>query len=208
MLSKGVELIETLLKLLDSWNGPYARHSERTSRYAVDIGTELELPLDERSDLYIGGLLHDIGKLSVPEYILNKPSSLDPEEFELIKQHPAKGYELASRFPEFGEGVLNIILHHHERFDGTGYPCGLKGQEIPLSARIIAVADSFDAMISERVYRKQPHDRKYAANQLIEGRGTQFDPVIVDIFLELLTSLEPPCNTNYSQSCKGGMNDV
>lgn len=157
MLSKGVKLMETLLKLLDSWNGPYAGHSERTSRYAVDIGTELEL---------------------------------------------------ASRFPEFGEGVLNIILHHHERFDGTGYPCGLKGQEIPLSARIIAVADSFDVMILERVYRKQPHDRKYAANQLIEGRGTQFDPVIVDIFLELLTSLEPPCNTNHSQSCKGGMNDV
>nr|WP_223110276.1 HD-GYP domain-containing protein [Paenibacillus sinensis] len=194
---------------MDSWNGQYAGHSERTSRYAVDIGKELELPLDERSDLYIGGLLHDIGKLSVPEYILNKPSSLEPEEFELIKQHPAKGYELASRFPEFvREGVLDIILHHHERYDGAGYPYGLKGQEIPLSARIIAVADSFDAMVSERVYRTKPHDRQYAANQLIEGRGTQFDPVIVDIFLELLTSQGQPYNTNPTQLCKGGMNDV
>lgn len=180
--------MELLIKALESWSAQHTGHSERTGRFAVDIGRELELPREELDDLYIGGLLHDIGKLAIPEYILNKPSALAPEEFELVKQHPSKGYELASRFPGCTrKGVLDIILYHHERYDGTGYPYGLKGREIPLAARIVAVADSYDAMVSERVYRTKPFDRKYAANQIIEGRGTQFDPVVADVFLELVS---------------------
>jgi HD-GYP domain-containing protein (c-di-GMP phosphodiesterase class II) len=123
--------------------------------------------------LFIGGLLHDIGKIGVPEGILNKPSRLTDEEYEKIKQHPQLGYSMLKHIPFFKEsGVIDMVLYHHERYDGTGYPAGLKGETIPIAARIMAVAETFDAMTSRRSYRNF-NDLKYALKELNSGKEKQ-----------------------------------
>jgi HD-GYP domain-containing protein (c-di-GMP phosphodiesterase class II) len=130
-------------------------------------------------------LLHDVGKIGVPDSILNKPSKLTDEEFEVIKQHPTLGKNILEHMSSIKD-VLEYVEYHQERFDGKGYPEGLKGEEIPLGARIVSVADAFHAMTSSRPYRKTPLTLEQAIVELRENSGTQFDPIIVDVFVSMV----------------------
>lgn len=145
----------------------------------------MNLSKDVCSHIHTGGLLHDIGKIGISEYVLTKPDQLTSEEYDIIKQHPKIGYEMLKQVDRFKEeGIMDIVLYHHERFDGKGYPTGLKGTEIPLGARIVAVADTFDAMTSRRIYRNEL-DLEHTLAVIRQNKGTQFDPDVADAFLSL-----------------------
>jgi HD-GYP domain-containing protein (c-di-GMP phosphodiesterase class II) len=180
------ELILTLAKSIDSRDTFTANHSENVAKYALEISKEMRLSKEQCENIYIGGLLHDIGKIGIPESILSKPARLTESEFENIKQHPELGFEIVKYNSAFkNSGIIDMVLYHHERYDGKGYPNGLKGEGIPLAARIISVADSFDAMVSKRVYKNEM-DLEYAMSEIENNKGTQFDPQIADVFLNLL----------------------
>ncbi|MDG5789750.1 HD-GYP domain-containing protein [Evansella sp. AB-P1] len=182
--SSNIELTSALANALDSRDSYTWHHSENVSRISLQIAKKMNLSKNLCDKIRIGGLLHDIGKIGIPENILTKRAKLSDEEYDLIKTHPIIGHDIIKHVSTFhGSGVLDIVLYHHERYDGKGYPKGLKGKNIPLVARIVAVADSFDAMISKRVYRKE-YDLEYTLNELKKNKGTQFDPEIVDIFLQ------------------------
>ena len=164
---------------------PYTRgHSDRVSEYSVLIGKEMNLDDRTLHTLKIGGLFHDIGKIGIPDSILLKESKLDDEEYSQIKNHPAIGVHMLGDATIFKD-IIPIVKHHHERFDGRGYPSQLKASEIPLIARIAAVADTFDAMTSKRSYRNAlPLDVVTA--EIEKCSGSQFDPEIAQIFLNIL----------------------
>lgn len=164
---------------------PYTKgHSERVTSYAVMIAEELKLSSDELELLRYAGLLHDIGKIRIRDHILHKPGRLTDSEFVEMKKHPEYGVEIMQPVKAF-QHILPAMLHHHERYDGRGYPHGLAGDDIPLSARILCVADCFDAMTSDRPYRKgMPVEN--AVGELSKNKHTQFDPLLVDIFLKLV----------------------
>ncbi|OQY10867.1 MAG: hypothetical protein B6I29_00480 [Marinitoga sp. 4572_148] len=171
------------LKAIDFYD-PYTKgHSERVSYYATSlvkiIGKE-----DLVNNVFVASTLHDIGKLSIPQAILLKNERLTVEEFNKIKEHPLKGEELVSSFVGF-EKIGKIIRHHHERYDGKGYPDGLKGEEIPFESRIIAVVDAFDAMTTERPYRNALSIND-AIKEIIKNKGKQFDPYLADEFIKFL----------------------
>jgi HD-GYP domain-containing protein (c-di-GMP phosphodiesterase class II) len=181
-----ISLTSVLTESIDARDKYTSFHSQNVAYYSREIGKAMNLSKKDYNHLYLGGILHDIGKIGVPEAILNKPSRLTDEEFEKIKQHPQMGYNMLKYIPYFKKNfILDMVLHHHEKFDGTGYPYGLEGENIPLVARIMAVADAFDAMTSRRVYRDKK-DLNYALNQISDGKHSQFDPEIADIFLELI----------------------
>ncbi|MEH7331866.1 HD-GYP domain-containing protein [Neobacillus drentensis] len=181
-----LEVILSLAKSLDSRDPYTGSHSEKVAKYALMIAKELKLSHKDCEAVYIGGLLHDIGKIGVPEHILLKSSQLTSEEYDIIKKHPVKGFKTIEHISSFREnGVLDMVLYHHERFDGKGYPFGKKGEEIPLTARIIAVADTFDAMTSKRVYRNKLN-LEYVYNEIKANKGLQFDPLIAEVFLKIL----------------------
>lgn len=178
-----LNLMKALAKSLDSRDAYTACHSENVARYASLIANEMKLPKKECDAVYIGARLHDIGKIGVPEMILTKPAKLNDDEFEIIKKHPVIGYDTVKHVPLFQKnGVLDMILFHHERYDGKGYPYGLQGDQIPRGARIIALADSMDAMLSSRTYRKKM-GVEYALHEVRSNRGKQFDPDVVDALL-------------------------
>ena len=138
--------------------------------------------------------LHDIGKIKVPDRILNKPAKLDKDEYEIIKKHAKYGADIINRTmkttdQEYFEIAYNIALSHHERWDGTGYPNGIKCEEIPLEARIMALADVYDALVSERIYKK-PFDKEASINIIKEGKGTQFDPRLTDLFIRAIEKIK------------------
>jgi len=163
---------------------PYTNnHSQRVTKVALLIGEELGLRDDEMKTLEIAGFLHDIGKIGMPENILNKPGRLTDEEFVTVKQHPVVGARIVSGVKQLTEPA-NILLHHHERFDGGGYPDGLEGTDIPLASRILAVADTFDAITSDRPYRKGA-STEHAIEELKRCSGTQFDPQMVEAFEQI-----------------------
>ena len=166
---------------------PYTRgHSDRVSAYSVLIGEKLGFDEDKLHTLKIGGLFHDIGKIGIPDSILLKESKLDNEEYSQIKNHPSIGAHILGDVSMFKD-IIPIVLHHHERFDGKGYPMQLAGEDIPLIARIAAVADTFDAMTSKRSYRDAlPIDIVKA--EIEKCSGTQFDPKIAKIFLDILNN--------------------
>jgi HD-GYP domain-containing protein (c-di-GMP phosphodiesterase class II) len=146
---------------------------------AVEVGEELGLSPVRLRSLAIGGLLHDIGKLSLPSAILQKPGALDDAEYEIVKLHPGRGQELLKELGGFDESVTRLVLDHHERLDGTGYPRRLRADELDLSTRILAVCDVYDALVSERVYRPAwPQERALAL--LRDESGTAFDERCVD----------------------------
>ncbi|MFB5088378.1 HD-GYP domain-containing protein [Psychrobacillus sp. PGGUH221] len=181
-----LELTKALANALDSRDTYTLHHSENVARYAVEIAEKMKLSKDLCNIIHIGGLLHDIGKIGIPENILTKPGKLTNDEYELIKTHPKIGYDIIKHVESFhNNGVLDIVLYHHERFDGKGYPTGLQGNQIPLVARIVAVADTFDAMTSKRVYREKELDIEYTLNEIRKNKSTQFDPEVVDVFLSL-----------------------
>lgn len=179
-----LETIEALVRALEARDTYTKGHSDRVNRMSVAIARKLELTEEEIEDIHHGSLLHDIGKIGVYDRILLKPQGLNAEEFEMMQGHPGMGAEMLAH-SELLKRHIPIILHHHERQDGSGYPLKLKGDEIPLGARIVQVADSWDAMTSDRPYRRRL-SREIAVQRLKEARGTQLDPHVVDAFLSTL----------------------
>jgi HD-GYP domain-containing protein (c-di-GMP phosphodiesterase class II) len=156
-------------------------HSTRLAEWGMRVGQELGLEEAALQNLEVAALLHDIGKVGIPDSILRKPGRLDDEEYALMKKHPEYGWAVLRMLPGFERAALDI-LHHHEFFDGKGYPAGLKGAEIPIVSRIVSVTDAFDAMVSSRPYRKGlPFEE--AMRRLSDCSGTQFDPTVVKCFL-------------------------
>lgn len=156
-------------------------HSTRLAEWGMRVGQELGLNEAELSDLEVAALLHDIGKVGIPDAILRKPGKLDSEEYALMKKHPEYGWAVLRMLPGFDRAALDI-LHHHESVDGKGYPAGLKDTEIPIVSRIVCVIDAFDAMVSSRPYRKGlPFEE--GVRRLLESSGTQFDATVVKCFL-------------------------
>ena len=169
------------LELKDSYT---KGHSERVAGYAMAIARELDLSREFMKAIRYGSWLHDCGKIGVSESILNYEGPLDDAEIHIMRNHPLWGADVA-RQAQLAEAVVNIILYHHERFDGKGYPAGLKDGEIPLEARIVAVADIYDALATERPYRKA-YDRAKAREMLASMKGNVLDPELVDIFTAVL----------------------
>ncbi|MEP7059274.1 MAG: HD domain-containing phosphohydrolase [Actinomycetota bacterium] len=159
-------------------------HLDRTQRYGMAIAHLVDPELAARPEVAYGFFLHDIGKVGVPEQVLRKPGPLDQPEWDVMRSHPGIGAQIVEPIRFLGEAV-EIVRSHHEWFDGSGYPKGLAGQEIPLAARIFAIADSFDAMTSDRPYRSAL-PMEVAVREISEGSGTQFDPIAVDAFMELV----------------------
>lgn len=157
-------------------------HSEEVSGYVASVANQLDIPSDRREEVVFGSLLHDVGKIGISERILLKPAKLTPEERAVVELHPRIGYRLVQQVPAL-RSIAPAILHHHEHYDGSGYPSGLRGEQIPLEARLISVTDSFSAMVSERPYR-DPMTPEEACKELENCAGTQFDPEIVRIFVE------------------------
>ena len=179
-----LESIETLRYTVEAKDSYTRGHSDRVSEFSVLIGKHLGLSEEDLRILRIGGLFHDIGKIGVPDAILLKEGKLTDDEYSEIKNHPSIGKQILSNATIFKD-MIPIVYHHHEKFDGTGYPLGLKGHDIPYLARITAVADTFDAMTSNRSYRNAlPLD--VVRSEIERCSGTQFDPDIAKVFLDIL----------------------
>ena len=179
-----LEAIESLNATVDAKDPYTAGHSHRVQQVVLAIGERLGLARSQVDALGLAGLFHDIGKLRVPDAILTKPGPLTDDEFELIRRHPEDGAEIVGHLGRLKD-VLPFIRHHHERWDGRGYPAGLAGADIPLEAAIVGLADAWDAMTTERPYsRARSFDE--AIQEIRDGRGTQFAPVVVDAFLATL----------------------
>jgi HD-GYP domain-containing protein (c-di-GMP phosphodiesterase class II) len=164
-------------------------HSERVRVYAVAIARAYGIPEDDLRDIEHGVMLHDIGKIGIPDSILLKPGPLSPDEWKVMRTHPEVGRQMVERIP-FLAGALPIVYHHHERWDGTGYPDGLRGEGIPLGARIFAVADALDAMTFDRPYSRAV-TVEAAREEIARCSGTHFDPAVVSTFLAIpLAGLE------------------
>ena len=161
-------------------------HCNRVSEYCVLIGKKLGLPQEDIDKLRIGGLFHDIGKIGIPDNILKKEAKLTNEEYDEIQTHTSLGVDILTRNKVFKE-IIPIVEYHHEKYDGNGYPFKLKGDEIPLAARITAVADTFDAMTSKRSYRN-PIPLTDVVQEFKKCSGTQFDPNIVNTFLDIINN--------------------
>jgi HD-GYP domain-containing protein (c-di-GMP phosphodiesterase class II) len=162
-------------------------HSTRLAEWAVRVARELNIPEKDLYQFEVAALLHDVGKIGVPDAILKKPGRLTPEEKALMDKHPEYSWSILRMFPDLEEASL-FALHHHENYNGSGYPGGLKGEEIPIGSRIVSVIDAFDAMISNRCYRKGLGHEE-AMRRLDSDSGTQFDPVVVKCFISI-ASLE------------------
>lgn len=181
-----LESIETLRYTVEAKDRYTHGHSDRVSAYSVLIGKKLGLSNEDLNTLKIGGLFHDIGKIGISDAILLKNGKLTDAEYSEIKNHPVIGKNILSNAAIF-ENIIPIVLYHHERYDGKGYPYGLQDSSIPFLARIVSVADSFDAMTSRRSYRGEL-DLEYVKNEFKTKSGTQFDPVIAQIFLDILNT--------------------
>ena len=179
-----IDTIATLILSLEAKDVYIRGHSKRVTQFAFAIAQEMDFPKKSQMIIVRAGILHDIGKQGISDDILNKPIKLSDKEWEQMKQHPGKSIEILKPL-EFLSKEKEIILHHHERYDGKGYPDGLSGERIPLGARIMAVADSFDALNSERPYRES-FSKEYIISTLRDSAGNQLDPSIVKIFINLL----------------------
>ena len=175
-------MARTILKALDCKDHYTFGHSMRVAYFSMVTGRELGLSEEELKELELSAIFHDIGKIGTPDHVLNKPSRLTEEEFQVMKQHPEQSYEILKEF-EGWENIASNARLHHERYDGRGYPLGLKGEDIPICARIILIADTFDAMTSTRPYRKGL-DYSVAFEELHQFSGSQFDPKCVNAFVE------------------------
>lgn len=181
-----LESVQTLRYTVEA-KDPYTRgHSDRVSAYSVLIGKYLNLSDEDLKTLEVGGLFHDIGKIGIPDSILLKESKLTDDEYSEIKNHPSIGAHILCNAAIF-QDIIPVVKHHHERYDGHGYPGQLKGEDIPYMARIAAVADTFDAMTSKRTYR-DPLPLEVVTAEIEKCSGTQFDPEIAKVFLDILNN--------------------
>ncbi len=179
-----ISTITSLASILDA-KSPWTKgHAERVRDYAVAIGKKMGLDKSSIDSLRLGGLFHDIGKIGTFDIILDKPDKLTPDELKLMQLHPSKGAEILSPIRQLKD-VVPIIKYHHEKIDGTGYPEGLKNDEIPLLAKIVCVADAYDSIVANRPYRK-PTNKKDAIEEIKRSSGTHFDPLVVDAFIEVM----------------------
>ena len=181
--------LKVLMAALDTKDAVTQGHSERVSRLTVTLAKEMGIPQEKLVDIERGALLHDVGKIGVPDAVLRKPDSLDDDEWEAMKKHPMLAGLMVSKVG-FLEGAIPILLYHHERYDGSGYPFGLKGEAIPLDARIFTVVDSFDAMTSDRPYRDAIHPDE-ALREIQRNAGIQFDPQVVKAFARVVARMQP-----------------
>jgi HD-GYP domain-containing protein (c-di-GMP phosphodiesterase class II) len=179
-----VEFVGSLASAIDARDRYTAGHSGRVCRFSHAIAEAMNFRPDELADLRIGALLHDIGKIGIPDAVLQKPGRLTDDEYNMIRQHPEIGRRILEGVHGFAP-YLSIVELHHENWDGTGYPHGLRGEEVPLAARIVHVADAFDAMTSDRPYRRGMR-ASVALDILLQNAGTQFDPLIVEVFAGLV----------------------
>jgi len=182
-LNDTLEMVNALSVALDLKSEYTCNHSARVAELSVLLAKALHLPLEEQIRINLGAHLHDIGKVGIPDAILNKVGPLDDKEFALIKQHTLTGYKIIKKVRSFSE-ISDIILYHHERVDGLVYPEGLSGQEISLATKIVSIADSFDAMTSKRPYR-QSLTTTEALKELKRCAGKQFEEGLVDVFIKL-----------------------
>jgi putative nucleotidyltransferase with HDIG domain len=189
LVAQTIAAVETMADVVDR-RDPYTfRHSQSVADHSVRIAQTMGLPDREVELIRIAARVHDLGKIAIPDEILHKQGRLTEAEFELMKKHPETGAEILAKFPEYRRG-RELVLAHHERIDGLGYPRGLVGAAIALGARVIAVADSWDAMTSDRPYRKAL-DAQVALGELLRGRGTQWDPAVVEAFATTLPGAAP-----------------
>lgn len=178
--------LNMLLAILSEYSTETIEHTGRLGTYCLRLGQLLQLSPEEKGDLSLLALLHDIGKIGVNPAILNKPAPLTDSEWMEMKRHPEIGWRIVKEIPDI-KNIANYILCHHERWDGKGYPAGLKANHIPLPSRILAVADAYDAMTNDRIYRKKM-EREEALEELKKNAGTQFDPQVVDYFIKAIMS--------------------
>ena len=176
--------VETLVRAIQARDQYTSGHSARVTRYSLMIADRLNLSTKQKHQLYLASMLHDIGKIGIPDDLLNRPGKLSEEELQKIRDHVTMGANMLKAMGEM-HPIVPLILHHHEAWDGSGYPDGLKGEQIPELSRIIAVADTFDAMTSDRPYR-QARSRDEAVAELRRCSGTSYDPKMVDVFVEIL----------------------
>ncbi|MCC6572933.1 MAG: HD domain-containing protein [Planctomycetes bacterium] len=190
--------VRTLVSSIEAKDQYTHGHSERVTAFAVTIAEEMALDAETLDNVRLGGLLHDVGKIGVAEKILTKPSRLTPDEIKVIRQHPARGGEILSHIRNI-PGVIAAVKHHHEMYNGLGYPDGLSGQEIPQTARIVALADAFDAMTSNRSYRRN-FDVGEAVAEFTRCSGDQFDPEVCEVMIKLLKEGRIiPCNELFAR---------
>ncbi len=179
-----LHVVEALAAAIDAKDAYTKGHSGRVAEYAREISRRFGYSEKHQEEIYMMGLLHDVGKIGIPDAVINKPSSLTDEEYELVKKHPLIGAHILSKASELPRLAIGA-LGHHEHYDGSGYPNGLAGKAIPEEARIIAVADAYDTMTSRRSYRDVlPQD--VVRREIVEGKGTQFDPVFAEIMLQMI----------------------
>lgn len=186
-----MEIIRTIRLVVDARDFYTRGHSDRVSHYALRIAHEIGRDDGFCERVRLAGLFHDVGKVAIPDSVLLKPGRLNGAEYELIMMHPEKGSKILSAISAFGD-ISQIVLEHHERYDGSGYPRGIKGTDIREEARLISVADAFDAMTSHRLYRENLTFGQ-AVDQLIQGKGGQFDPNAVDAFMNVLKDYDKLC---------------
>jgi putative nucleotidyltransferase with HDIG domain len=180
--------VHALVSAIDARDHYTFQHSRQVANYAIELGKVAGLSADQIAVLQTGALLHDVGKIGIPDDLLLKDEKLQAEEFELVKNHVNMGVAIISHVPSLSR-CIPVVLYHHERYDGTGYPKGLKGKKIPLEARVIAIADAFSAMTSQRLFcNSLSYDE--AVEELKRCSGTQFDPDLVDLFINTVISIE------------------
>jgi HD-GYP domain-containing protein (c-di-GMP phosphodiesterase class II) len=179
------QTIEALADMVDRRDVTTAQHSERVAQYTQQIIDELgNVRFAEAEAIILAARVHDLGKIAIPDAVLLKPGRLDEEEYRLMRYHPVAGDEVLNKLSIY-KASLGVVRHHHERYDGKGYPDGMKGEEIPLGARIVGIADTYDVITSDRPYHRARSVRE-ATEELINCKGTQFDPMIVDAFIRVL----------------------
>jgi len=193
-----IQTITAFVKAIEAKDVYTRGHSENVAHYATQICQAFEWPEEDVENIRVAALLHDIGKIGIREGVLNKPGKLSDEEFVHIKEHPSISRGILESFPSLA-ALANVAVHHHERYDGRGYPDGLESDDIPYGARILAIADAFDAMISARPY-KPPMPLEKALSEIEKNAGTQFDPLLAMVFIDLVQNGKIALNENYQAS--------
>ncbi|MCY9666443.1 HD-GYP domain-containing protein [Paenibacillus alginolyticus] len=183
---KTLKDIQLLIRVIEESDSFTWSHSINVANYAYTLAEMLCLSNEQKNNIYIGALLHDIGKIEIPETILKKTCKLTPEEWTIMKTHPRVGFNFLRDYDQLMKpDIHDIVLHHHERYDGNGYPDGLAGEEISLATRIVTVADCFDAMTSNRVYQNAK-DKSTAAREILNNAYRQFDPQLARVFVDFV----------------------